>query len=363
MISPSGTGGTLQYAHNLCNALARVGHTVTLATALECEMAAFPRQYHLLGVFDRFRPHPGPLWRFIRHVRRMQPDIIHFQGAQRPEFYALLIRLLSLLCRARLVWTPQDILSNRDRPAHRRWQARNYARMAHVFLNARQNEAALRDLYAVPPDRITVLPLPDLVAFARDLPATPPPDLTLDPRRPLILCFGLIEPRKGIATLIEAFGTLGPAPALLVFGKALTDTAPYARALEALNLPPGQAQILPRYAGFTELNWAFAAATVVVLPYVSGWNSGVLASAYGFGKPVIATRVGGFEEVVKDNETGLLVPPQDAPALAAALARLLKDPHLQARLAAGAAAAGAEASWPAVARATEQVYEQVLADG
>jgi len=59
--------------------------------------------------------------------------------------------------------------------------------------------------------------------------------------------------------------------------------------------------------------------------------------AMRLGTPVVSTTVSGIPELVIDGETGLLVPPRDAPALAAALARLLDDAALRERLAAGAA--------------------------
>jgi len=57
-----------------------------------------------------------------------------------------------------------------------------------------------------------------------------------------------------------------------------------------------------------------------------------LAEAGYCGRPVVATRVGGIPEVVLDEETGLLVPPDDAAALAAALARLTRDARLREKL-------------------------------
>lgn len=364
MVVPAGIGGTLQYSHNLANALADAGHEVVLVTAIDNEIAAFPRRYDVLGVFDRFKPHAGPLSAFLRTARRFDPDIVHFQGAQRPEFYLLIWSVLRLLTRARFVWTPQDVLSNSLKPYHRRLLRFVYGRMAHVFLNARQNAGPVHELFGVPEDRITVLPIPDLVAFARsDLGRALPPELTLDPGLPLILCFGLIEERKGIGTLIEAFPRLRKKASLLIMGKALTDTGQFRAALAATGLDGTRAQMIARYASFEEMNGLFERARAVVLPYHSGWNSGVLAAAQGYGRPVVATTVGGFDEVVAEGTTGLLVPPRDPRALADALDRLLDDAGLHETLSAGAAAASARASWEEVATVTGTVYDRVLAAG
>lgn len=64
--------------------------------------------------------------------------------------------------------------------------------------------------------------------------------------------------------------------------------------------------------------------------------------AMAAGLPVVATRVGGVPELVVDGETGFLVPPSDAAALAAALQRLLDDPELRARLGAAGRARAEE---------------------
>jgi glycosyltransferase involved in cell wall biosynthesis len=87
----------------------------------------------------------------------------------------------------------------------------------------------------------------------------------------------------------------------------------------------------------------YRAATVFALPCIvleNGDRDGipnVLVEAMRLGLPVVSTSVSGIPELVVDEETGLLVPPRDAEALASALARLLDDAALRARLAAGAA--------------------------
>jgi glycosyltransferase involved in cell wall biosynthesis len=73
-------------------------------------------------------------------------------------------------------------------------------------------------------------------------------------------------------------------------------------------------------------------AAISVLPSLSEGTSNTLLESMAAGIPVVATRVGGNPEVVEDGVSGLLVPPRDSAALAAAMARLLEDPDLALRL-------------------------------
>jgi glycosyltransferase involved in cell wall biosynthesis len=97
-----------------------------------------------------------------------------------------------------------------------------------------------------------------------------------------------------------------------------------AAADRAVSAPPlaGRVQLDDRYLPVEDVARDLAAATVVVLPYRSGTQSGVVPLAYAHGRPVVTTRVGGLEEAVREGETGLLVPPDDAAALADALERV-----------------------------------------
>jgi glycosyltransferase involved in cell wall biosynthesis len=76
----------------------------------------------------------------------------------------------------------------------------------------------------------------------------------------------------------------------------------------------------------------FQKVSLVVLPYISASTSGILVTAYVFGKPVVATRVGCLPEYVQDGITGLLVPPRNVEELADAIARLLSDDVMRHRM-------------------------------
>jgi glycosyltransferase involved in cell wall biosynthesis len=98
-----------------------------------------------------------------------------------------------------------------------------------------------------------------------------------------------------------------------------------------------------------------------VLPYLEASQSGVVPVAYAFGKPVVATRVGGLPDVVEHGQTGLLVPPGDSQSLARAVIDLLTDDARRRDMGARARRfAETELSWSRIGQRTLEVYQKVL---
>ena len=97
-------------------------------------------------------------------------------------------------------------------------------------------------------------------------------------------------------------------------------------------------------------------------PHLRIDQSGVMNTALAFGKPIVASAVGGFAEMASDHGAALAVPPGDPHALKEALQRLLADSGERDALAARAAAAAAGPySWAEAARQTLKLYERLLA--
>lgn len=123
--------------------------------------------------------------------------------------------------------------------------------------------------------------------------------------------------------------------------------------------------LVPQALGFLsrdELGRRFERAAIVVCPSRSEGFGVVCAEAMAHGKPVVASSVGGLVNLVEHERTGLLVPPQDPPALRAALERLLADGELRRLLGeAGREKIIAGYSWDKVVAETAAVYERALA--
>jgi glycosyltransferase involved in cell wall biosynthesis len=174
---------------------------------------------------------------------------------------------------------------------------------------------------------------------------------------------GKLVPRKGVDTLVEAMGILAerdvPAPLLVVAGIGELRESMEARAAE-LGIS-GRIRFLGKIP-HEDVPLAMAAGDVFVLPSLSEGLPTVVCEAMSCGRPVVATAVDGTPEIVRDGETGFLVPPRDPEALAGALARVLDDPALAARMSYRADVIAAERyTWEANARDMERIYSAVLA--
>lgn len=120
-------------------------------------------------------------------------------------------------------------------------------------------------------------------------------------------------------------------------------------------------EVIDRYIHPEEVSGLFRRASVVVLPYTDATQSGVSAMAFASSRPVLATEVGDVPEVVIQGQTGLLVPPRDAQALADAMERLIVDRALRDRLATGAGRFAAEKlCWSRIAELTDAAYRRAL---
>ncbi len=169
-----------------------------------------------------------------------------------------------------------------------------------------------------------------------------------------VVALGALEVRKGHAVLLAAAAGLASAAPRLryVFCGEGRQAKALAGAAAALD---GAARLV----GFRrDVAACLAAADIVALPSLQEGLGVAALEAMAASRPVVASRVGGLAEAVVHEETGLLVPPGDPTALAAALARLARDPDLRARLgAAGHARVLARYTATRMAEGTLACYE------
>jgi glycosyltransferase involved in cell wall biosynthesis len=174
------------------------------------------------------------------------------------------------------------------------------------------------------------------------------------PERPTVLFVGVLERYKAVDVLADAWRTVAarmPESQLHLVGRGtmrdvletlVAELPAQARWTESLSTP--------------EVAGAMDDATVLVLPSRSEGLGRVVVEAFCRGRAVVGSRVGGIPDIVEDGRTGILVPPDDADALADALLRVLSDGALAERL--GSAAREAVKPW----LATPEEYARRLLD-
>ncbi|RBY82903.1 glycosyltransferase family 1 protein [Geodermatophilus sp. TF02-6] len=211
--------------------------------------------------------------------------------------------------------------------------------------------AALRD-DGVPAERIATIPSgfdPSLFSGSHD-------DVFPGAGRPRIGYVGRLAPQKRADLLVEAFGRMRRPADLVVVGDG--PDRDRVRQLAA-GSPHADRITLAGFVEHTAVPAVLASLDVLVLPSAYEEMGSVLTEAMASGLPVVASDVGGIPEVVCDGGTGLLVPPGDVGALAAALDRLAADAVLRARLSAGARARATDYAWPQLAARVAAVYAHV----
>jgi len=352
LIDPS--ADVLPYDHALAAALARRGASVELVTSRFVHgPAQAPDGYAVSESFYRLatgvgarRPRLRRALKLAEHVpdslrvrgRAANADLVHWQWLW---LEAVSMRLLP---RGRpQVLTMHNVI-------RRGRSGRALAdRMDAVIVHTRHGAELLGD-----GPRVHVIPHGAFEHLTRLPDERPLPPELAAVEGPVVLCFGVVRPYKGVDVLVEAFRSIQGAE-LWVVGR------PLGVSLDELHAP-ANVRFVPRYVSDAELPAYFRRADLLVLPHRSVDVSGVLFAGLAFGKPTVLTDVGGFRELVEEHGAARLVPPGDAGALSTAIGELLADPAELADLAARArAAATGPYSWDAVAARTIAVYDEVLA--
>jgi len=179
---------------------------------------------------------------------------------------------------------------------------------------------------------------------------------------PYVLFVGRITDQKGIFHLIEAAKRL-PAGVHLVLCASAPDTPEIEERLRRAVATMSNVRWINEMVKHEVVVQLYSHAAVFCCPSVYEPFGIINLEAMACETPVVASAVGGILEVVVDDETGLLVPPANPEALAAALTRLLNDPDTRRRMGqAGRRRVEAQFSWASIAERTERVYADAIAD-
>jgi glycosyltransferase involved in cell wall biosynthesis len=220
-----------------------------------------------------------------------------------------------------------------------------------LIVNGENQVQLVQKRFGVPVNRIIYIPL-SLQARAKkwqkrrvsEVPGT-------------VLFFGRADPHKGLEYLVKAQPIISrhlPHARILIssHGEGLIRCKEMIQDHSKFDISEG-------FVSGDVMADFFQKCAIVVLPYLTASTSGVLVTAFSYGKPVVASRVGCLEEYVEDGTRGLLVSPANEEELANAIIRLLQNDELRYRMGANAERWMKNVQQASI-RQTLDVYEKVI---
>ena len=301
-------------------------------------------------------------WRTAaRRIAALQPDLVIFKywlPFFGPCFGYIARRVKELTGgKARVACICDNIIPHERRPFDRTFTNYAFRSFDGCIVQSTTVEKDLKRLYPGKPFRHVPHPIYDI--FGR-------PVAKKDAKHRLglrddhvMLFFGYVRRYKGLHILLKAMPEIVRRirVKLLVVGEFYGDEQDYRRMVRDLKLEK-DVDIRPEYVPNDQVAPYFCASDVVVLPYVSATQSGIVQIAYNFDKPVIATNVGGLSEVVIDGKSGSIVPPEDPRAFADAVVRYYKE-RLEGTYVRGIHEEKKKYSWEHLVRGLEELHRDI----
>lgn len=251
--------------------------------------------------------------RMVERLDDWMPDVIHFHWVPLPIVDRQFLERLRKI--APLVLTVHDTVPFHGAPSS--WfqmvgLSSTLQRFDHYIVHTHYSKEVLVRQKALPEHRVTVVPHGVFTYYCELVSGLGTSEQVHQlARKKKVLFFGVLRPNKGVDILLKAFTHLPE----LVAKDTVLQIVGYPK------MPVEPLQTLTRRLGiedcvFWDLRFVeekdaalyFAQADVVVIPYRLIDQSGVLMAALAFGKPIVASRVGGFTEIITDGLHGFLVP-------------------------------------------------------
>lgn len=323
-------GGIAHYTDLLCRALREDGNEVQLYT--------FKFQYPKLlykkpqkdmkssgfGTNDAdFCIHTLNPFNWIKvagRIKKQKPELIILQWWH-PYFAPCFWSICKLLRREKILFVCHNVFPHERFPLDRlltKWTLG----CGRYFIT--QSKMDARDLLSVKHDAVyRVTPHPTYGMFCRQGMSMQKAreQLQIDQGQRVLLFFGFVRKYKGLQYLLEAMKLLKERDfkvQLWVVGDFGEDKEEYVEQIRAFEIGD-QVQMVQGYVPDDEVEKYFAASDLVVLPYLSATQSGIVQIAFGFEKPVLVTEVGGLPDVVTNGKTGYVVEPRSAEMIAEAI--------------------------------------------
>ena len=328
------------------------------------EDPSFPAAEHTRLAVKRRLTWYNPLT-WLREAMFARADLLHAQWWSLPLFIIYGVICLVFKLRGKpVVFTVHNVVGH-----ERSWLFEAASRWLfklgdHFIVHTREGRRQMKDHYAIPDDRISVISHGSLDFHVKKRVNRDKirQELDMGPRQKVILLFGAIRSYKGVDIALKAFAKVlleVPDATLLIAGKLWQKWDPYQQIIDAYGIA-NEVRTHLGYVPSDEVYRYFEAADLVILPYHQfSSQSGIGGTAVSFRKPLIVTNVGGLPDLVANPE--YVVPAGDPDMLARKIIDCLADQGRLAAMSADAEKVAAEISWSSIAQKTLAIYDQLMA--
>jgi alpha-maltose-1-phosphate synthase len=358
-------GAGNQYTALLANSLVLKGNSVSVFAPSYADKSHYNSSVKLVklplpdslikSLFKCLTPSFFTSWK--KMIAAEKPDVIHVVFEQRfPYFYISALKgsfpVVTTIHEPKAV-PNRGVLANIAAAA---LQFINNKRLASLSERIIIHGEKLRSARIFTPSvrkKIDVIPLGNFSFLKHNLPE-------IQPVKDNLLFFGRIVAYKGLKYLIQAAKkakSIIPGLTVTIAGEG--DFSSYREMVKE----DDTFTILNYYIPDSKASELFQKAAVVVLPYIDGSQTGIISIASEFHKPVIASDVGNFNDMIIDGETGILIPAADIDAIEKAIIRLLRDDDLRNRMGVAAYTMTAQnLSWDVISKQIIETYQNAVQD-
>lgn len=364
------------YSLCLCDGLTKAGIAVTLAVPKDKETNTVydfkvlkwsPSKSGDLSRLAKGKDYLVYLVRVFGAIKKSNVEIVHFQFFRR-KYIDTLFSLVLKLSGVKLVYTAHNVLPHENNYSDRVLNALVLRIMDSIIVHSEYIKNKVLNVFSISSEKVHVVPHGNFDIYLSGSPISKHEartQLGINDHDNVVLFFGYIREYKGLDLALEAFDKAcieRQDLKLVIAGAPHNDEIrkKYLDLIEKMNFKERVVYEFD-FIAFENVAKYFTASDLVLLPYRKIDHSGIIHLAYSFGRPVIATQVGDFAEVIADGKSGYLVNRDDPDDMARAIVAAFSTKNWLAESGAHAKwMSENQFSWESIGAETRKVYEELL---
>lgn len=360
-----------KYTFSLGNALVDCGNDVTLAIDQKTEPENCKcRRWNLfnsdeegLSKIKKLGNYFSSYKKIYIEMRQNHYDVLHTQWLLFSPIDYYFINKIKNRCKVKLIVTIHDILPFNRKFYDYFFHKKVYELADRIILQADNNKERFKTLFPKNYEKCIVIPHGHFLEYAESASREESRKrLNITNEEFVFLFFGQIKKVKGVSVLLNAYAEFCKEKKdslLILAGKVWKDDFTQYQSIIDENELTDRVRTVIKFIPDDEVKYYFAACDCCVLPYLDVYQSGVIQLCYSYKKPVIATDIGAFCEIVKDGENGYLCSANDSSSLCNAMKEAYEHREILSQLGNnGYEKIKDNFSWEKIGRSVKAVYEE-----